>query len=109
MPASSILLIDTDAASAEAISSVLTGVGYTVTTTADADAALTDGSAHQLVIVDVIAGARSAPDLCRDIRATPALAGIPVLCVSQSDQVEERITFLEAGADDVMALSLIHI
>ncbi len=102
MPASSILLIDTDAASAEAISSVLTGVGYTVTTTADADAALSDGT-HQLVIVDVISGKRSAPDLCRDIRATPEMAGIPVLCVSQSDLVEERITFLEAGADDVMA------
>ena len=34
---------------------------------------------------------------------TPALAKIPVLCVSQTDDVEERIRFLEAGADDVMA------
>ncbi|MGH2464683.1 MAG: AAA family ATPase, partial [Candidatus Limnocylindrales bacterium] len=28
---------------------------------------------------------------------------IPVLCISQSDDVEERIRFLEAGADDVIA------
>jgi pilus assembly protein CpaE len=41
--------------------------------------------------------------LCREIRATPALAAIPVLCIGQTDEVEERIRFLEAGADDVMA------
>ena len=34
---------------------------------------------------------------------TPALARIPVLCVGQTDDVEDRIRFLEAGADDVMA------
>ena len=28
---------------------------------------------------------------------------MPVLCVSQTDDVEERISFLEAGADDVVA------
>jgi DNA-binding response OmpR family regulator len=28
---------------------------------------------------------------------------VPVLCVSPNDDVEERIRFLEAGADDVMA------
>ena len=31
------------------------------------------------------------------------MAAIPVLCVSTSEEVEERIRFLEAGADDVMA------
>ena len=30
------------------------------------------------------------------------MASIPILCVGQSDDVEERIRFLEAGADDVM-------
>ena len=34
---------------------------------------------------------------------TPALTAIPVMCVSATDDVEERIAFLEAGADDVMA------
>ena len=48
-------------------------------------------------------GPRSAFDICREIRGTPALARIPVLCVGQSDDVEDRIRFLEAGADDVMA------
>src|SRR6185503_1238806 len=42
-------------------------------------------------------------DVCAEIRGTPALAAIPILCVGQSDDVEDRIRFLEAGADDVMA------
>ena len=103
MPASSILLLDNDEASAEAISSVLTGGGYTVTTTADADQAFADAVGYQLVILDVVTGPRTAVELCAEIRSTPTMAGIPILCVSQTDDVDVRIAFLEAGADDVMA------
>ena len=102
MPASTILLIDTDPALSETISTVLSGVGYTVTAQPDPEAAFAQAATHQLVIIDVV-GERSAADVCREIRATPSMAPIPVLCVSQTDDVEERIRFLEAGADDVMA------
>ena len=50
----------------------------------------------------MIVGERTGLDVCREIRSTPALASIPILCVGQTDDVEERIHFLEAGADDVM-------
>jgi pilus assembly protein CpaE len=103
LPASTILLIEADTASGELISSVLAKVGYTVTTIADADEAFARVAEHQLAIVDVVSGPKSAFDICREIRGTPALARIPVLCVGQTDDVEDRIRFLEAGADDVMA------
>jgi pilus assembly protein CpaE len=103
VPASTILLIDADAAAAESISSILSRVGYTITTIADPDAAFPKVVEHQLAIVDVIAGSKTAFDVCREIRSTATLSQIPVLCVGQSDDVEERIHFLEAGADDVMA------
>jgi pilus assembly protein CpaE len=102
VPASTILLIDADPAATESIASVLRRVGYAVTTSADPDEALSKVADHQLVIVDVIAGERTGVDICREIRATPSMA-IPVLCVARTDDVEERIRFLEAGADDVMA------
>ena len=102
MPASTILLIDADAASAESIAATLTGVGYTVTAESKTDAALAKVGDHQLVIIDTVKGDKSAVDLCREIRATPTLSSIPVLCVGEGDEVEERIRFLEAGADDVM-------
>ncbi len=103
MPASSILLLDADTASAELITGVLTRVGYTVTAATDAADALAKAGDNHLVILDVVEGEPSAYDVCREIRATPSMASIPVLCIGQSDEVEERIRFLEAGADDVMA------
>ncbi len=103
MPASTILVIEADPAFGEKISSALLGVGYTVTVIADPDAALARVADSQLVIIDVVTGRKSAIDVCRDVRATPSMASIPVLCVSQSDDVEDRIHFLEAGADDVVA------
>jgi DNA-binding response OmpR family regulator len=103
VPAATILLVDADPESVSAIAPVLTGVGYTVTTVADADEAFGKVPDHQLVIVDVVTGSKTAVALCAEIRRTPSMAAIPVLCVSQTDQVEERISFLEAGADDVVA------
>ena len=103
MPASTILLIESDTALGEPLASGLSGVGYTVTTVADPVEAIEKVAANQLVIIDVVTGEKTAVDVCRDIRATPALAGVPVICVSQTDEVEDRIRFLEAGADDVMA------
>jgi pilus assembly protein CpaE len=46
---------------------------------------------------------RSGIELCREIRATPSMASVPILCVASSAEVEERIGYLEAGADDVIA------
>jgi pilus assembly protein CpaE len=103
VPASTILLVEADPASDATISTVLSGVGYTVTSVADPNDAFAKLSDNQLVIVDVVTGDKSAADICREIRATPSLVAMPVLCVSQTDEVEERIHFLEAGADDVMA------
>ncbi len=103
MPASAILLLDADTIAAEPISASLTRVGYSVTRVTDADEAFRRAAEFGLVIVDEVGPARSAVEVCREIRATPALAAIPVLCICRSDDVEERVRFLEAGADDVMA------
>ena len=103
MPASTILLIEADTASGETIAAVLTGVGYTVTTIADPNEAFGKVAENQLVVIDVVEGEKTAFDVCREIRDTPALAAVPVLCVGQTDDVEDRIKYLEAGADDVMA------
>jgi pilus assembly protein CpaE len=103
VPASTILVIDADAASAQQIAKALSGVGYTVTLSPDPGDAFPKIPDHQLVIIDVVAGETTGVDVCREIRSTPSMASIPILCVGQSDDVEERIRFLEAGADDVMA------
>lgn len=103
MPASSILLLESDPISGAGIAAILTGTGYAVTQAANADETVQLAADHQLVILDVEAGLRTGIDICAEIRATPALSAVPVMCISASDDVEERIRFLEAGADDVMA------
>ena len=103
MAASTILLVDADPPSRDVIVKALTDVGYSITTVADEVQAFAEAGDHDLVILDILSGPKSAADVCREIRATPAMVAIPVLCISQTDDVDERIRFLQAGADDVMA------
>ena len=103
MPASTILLLESEPTTDETIAQILVGAGYTVTRTPDSEAAIAQAADHQLLVIDVADGPQSAIQICTRVRSTPSLAQVPVLCVSPSDDVEERIRFLEAGADDVMA------
>ncbi len=103
MPASTILLVASDPASGDAIKTILSGAGYAVTVFAEAEKALPAVAEHQLVILDISSGPTTAIEVCSQIRATPSMSAIPVMCVSATEGVEERIAFLEAGADDVMA------
>jgi pilus assembly protein CpaE len=102
VPASSILLLESDPAAGAAIAAILSGTGYSLTQTNSTDEAINQASDHHLVIIDVVSGVRTGIDVCAEIRATPALSAVPVMCISASDDVEERIRFLEVGADDVM-------
>jgi pilus assembly protein CpaE len=103
VPASTILLLDGDPASDGTIATVLTGAGYAVSVVVDPAEAVARAAGHQLVILDTVVGERRTVDVCREIRGTPEMSGVPVLCVSATDDVNERIEFLQAGADDVMA------
>jgi pilus assembly protein CpaE len=103
VPASTILVIEADLKSEASLAPILSGAGYTVTRSDDPDEAFAKVVEHQLVILDLGTGKRSGLDVCREIRATPSMAAVPVLCVASSDDVEERIQYLEVGADDVVA------
>ena len=103
MPASTILIIETDPTSDASLAPILSAAGYTVTRSGDPDKALPLVTEHQLAIIDLGGGKRSGMDVCREIRSTQSMASVPIMCVAATDEVEERIGFLEAGADDVMA------
>ncbi len=95
-----LLLGDT---SSDAVARVLALHDRSVTRLADADEAVKEASRHGIVVIDAVAAPRTVASVCRDLRAVPALAEIPVLAISATDDVEDRIRLLEAGADDVMA------
>ena len=60
------------------------------------------GTEQDVIVLDTVPVPGSLADLCREVRAVPALAEVPILAITQTDDVEERIRLLEAGADDVM-------
>src|SRR6185369_3145738 len=57
---------------------------------------------HDVVVLDTVPAPRSVTDVTRELRANADLAELPILAITSSDDVEERIRLLEAGADDVM-------
>jgi pilus assembly protein CpaE len=99
----SILLLSTVAEAAEPLVAALRAAGHEVTTLAAVEEAIRRAGEFTLVVIDAVEPPRSATEVCAEIRRTPALSAIPVLCISQKDDVEERVRFLEAGADDVIA------
>ncbi len=103
MTTTSILLLSAFADSSARTAGALRTGGAEVTIVEDADEAVRRAGEFTLVVIDAVSPPRTGVDVCAEIRGTPALAGIPVLCVCQQDDVEERVRFLEAGADDVIA------
>jgi pilus assembly protein CpaE len=97
----SILLISTDAAQHQAVRAVLRPPDY-VLATADPEEALQEGQKHDLLILDAAGDQTTILELCRRTRADETLASVPLLCIGRTDDVEERIRFLEVGADDVI-------
>lgn len=100
---SPILLIAMDPTTGAPIAETLSKLGHAVTSAADPAEALGRVAEHELVIIDVPPGNPAGVAICSQIRANAALASIPVICVSGVDDVEDRIRYLEAGADDVIA------
>ena len=78
MPASTILLLEGDQSADEVIAQILIGAGYTLTRTSDSKAAVAQAADHQLLVLDVAGGPRTAIEICAQVRSTPDLAQVPL-------------------------------
>ena len=88
--------------SSDPLAKILGKSGRALTRVEDPDGLIAAAADHDVIVLDVVSGARSPADMAREIRAVESLAEVPILAISASDDVEERIRLLEAGADDVM-------
>lgn len=100
---SSVLLFSPDPTAREEVRAALSEAGYEVTATGDGAEARAGAADHHLLVVDVTTMEGGTAEFCRAIRREPDLAEIPILAVASTDDVEERITLIEAGADEVIA------
>lgn len=89
-------------AASDPLAKVLGRPGRSLTRVEDPELLAAAGTDHDVIVLDVVPPPRTLADMCREVRAVPELAEVALLAISSTDDVEERIRLLEAGADDVM-------
>jgi two-component system response regulator MprA len=100
--AARVLVVDDDDAIRTALARCLGSEGYTVDVAANGSSALRAARdlAQDLVVLDLMLPGLSGIDVCRRLRA--AEERLPILMLTARDAVADRVTGLEAGADDYL-------
>jgi two-component system alkaline phosphatase synthesis response regulator PhoP len=97
-----ILVVEDDAALRDTIAYNLRGEGFTVLKAADGVAALEEVRQHDvsLVLLDLMLPRLDGWEVCRQIRANPRTAKVPILMLTARAEVTDKVVGLELGADD---------
>ena len=100
-----VLVVDDNPANVKLLEDLLGFHGYDVEAVSGGAAALARlrARAPDLLLLDVLMPGMSGYEVCRAVRADPALAMLPVVMVTALDDREERVRGLEAGADDFLS------
>ena len=98
----SILLLASDRVAADTLSTALARPGHGVTAAAKVDDIARQAVGYSMIVIDQVPASTTVAEVIAALRAEPSTALIPVLAVAQSDNLEQRIALLEAGADDVI-------
>ena len=103
-----ILVADDNAANVKLLEDLLGFHGYEVEAAWDGEAALASvrANAPDMLLLDVLMPGLDGYEVCRAVRADPALAMLPVVMVTALGDREERVRGLEAGADDFLSKPL---
>jgi pilus assembly protein CpaE len=100
-----VLLICADRDAAGRLATMIQDAGHRVVAAPYGPSALSRAHEAQVIVVDRVEGADDASRVVLRIKSIPELANIPLLCIAQTDHVDERVRLLDAGADDVLAQS----
>ncbi len=102
--AAQILIADDDTSTLRTLTHALEREGYKVHTAQDGVEALEQVEAHQpdLIILDVVMPQMDGSEVCRRLRRKPEFARVPVIILTAQSSQDEKVRFLDAGADDYM-------
>ena len=97
-----ILVVEDDAALRDTVAYNLRGEGYLVLTAADGIAGLEAAwqSPVSLVLLDLMLPRLDGLNVCRQLRAKPETASIPILMLTARGEETDKVVGLELGADD---------
>ena len=101
---SSILVVEDEPAIAELIAINLRHAGFEVTIAGDGESAqaVIDGALPSLVILDWMLPGQSGHSLARAWRAQPRTRGLPIIMLTARAEEADKVSGLEAGADDYL-------
>ncbi len=104
-PGGTVLIVDDDPAGQETLAGLLAGQGYELLFAGSGLEALAQAGKFNpdLMLLDVMMPGMDGFEVCRNLRANPALADIPVVIVTVLDDRESRLLGFEAGADDFIS------
>lgn len=105
----SILLLATDRVAAEMLSGALSRPGHGVTVVATPEELLREAPGYSMVVIDQVPPPATVATVIAGLRASDETSGTPVIAVAQSDDLEQRIALLEAGADDIITKPFDHV
>jgi two-component system, sensor histidine kinase and response regulator len=103
----SVLIADDEAVTRALFKGLLVAAGYSVLDVDSGESALAalapEAPLPDVVLLDVMMPGLSGFDVCRQIKANPATAHIPVLLVTALTQRSDRLKGIAAGADDFLS------
>ncbi len=101
---SRILVVEDEPAIAELIALNLRHAGFEVTIAADGEEAqaAVDGVLPSLVILDWMLPGQSGHSLAKSWRAQPRTRGLPIIMLTARAEEADKVSGLEAGADDYL-------
>jgi class 3 adenylate cyclase len=99
-----ILVVDDSPANVEILQMRLQAQGYEIKTAADGEEALTAVREHQpdLILLDVMMPRLDGIEVCRRLRADPALPFVPIILVTAKADSKDVVAGLDAGGDEYL-------
>lgn len=101
---STVLVVDDEPKALMLLRNVIEPEGHRVLTASDGATALrlARDERPDAILLDVMMPETDGFEVCRQLRATPALATVPILLLTALDDRESRLHGLAAGADDFL-------
>ncbi len=105
-----ILVVDDNAANVDILRTRLAAQAYDVVTATDGEDALRATAEHlpDLILLDIMMPRMDGVEVCRRLRADPALPFIPIILVSAKSDPTDVVQALEAGGDEYLTKPVDH-
>ncbi|MFQ5610948.1 MAG: response regulator [Anaerolineae bacterium] len=102
---SNILIVDDEPAGRKTLESLLIDPGYQLTLASSGPEALAKATrvAPDVILLDVVMPDMDGFEVCRQVRADPTLAEVPVILVTALEDRESRMQGIRVGADDFIS------